>query len=96
MKPGLQWSQIDDGIILCPGIIIGNTQTAIFEVSPMERTHCLEPFPNWDSRRAVTWGFPVLFESGCWSKSNLMMYALLFLSLFSFNISILKVSQIIL
>ena len=53
------------------------------------------PFPNWDSRCAVTWDFPVLLKSGCWSKPNLVMYSLLFLFLFSFNVSILKVRQAI-
>ena len=33
----------------------------------------------------------MLFKSGCWSKPNLVMYPLLFLFLFSFNVSILKV-----
>ena len=35
-------------------------------------------------------GILVLYKSGCWSKPNLVMYSLLFL--FSFNVSILKVS----
>ena len=39
---------------------------------------------------AVTQDCPVLFKSGCWSKPNLVMYSLLFL--FSFNVSILKIS----
>ena len=33
-----------------------------------------------------------LFKSGCWSKLNLVIYSLLFLVLFSFNVSVLKVS----
>jgi len=36
--------------------------------------------------------FPVLFKPGCWSKPDLAMYPLLFLFLFSFNVSILKES----
>ena len=67
------------------------SQAAVFEIPLMEHTYCLETFPNWDSRYAVSWDFPVLFKSGCWSKPNLM-YPLLFLFLFSFNISILKES----
>ena len=66
--------------------------TAIFKVSSMELTHCLGPFPNWDSWCAVTWDFPALIKSGCWSKPNLVVYLLLFLFLFSFNVSMLKVS----
>ena len=41
---------------------------AIFEVSPKKQTHCLGLFPNWDSRCAVSWDFPALFKSGCWSN----------------------------
>ena len=67
-------------------------QTAIFKVSPMVWTCCQGPFPNWDSRYPVTWDFPALFESGYWSKPNLVMYPLLFLFLFSFNVSTLKIS----
>ena len=63
----------------------------MFEVSPTKRLPCLETFPNWDSRYAVTHDFPALFESGCRSKLNLAMYPLLFLFLFSFNVSILNV-----
>ena len=65
-------------------------RTPIFEVSPMERMCCLGPFPSWDSRCAVTRDFPELFKSGCWSKPNLVMHSLNFL--FSFNVSMLKVS----
>ena len=68
--------------------------TAIFEVSPVERTCYLEPFPNWDSRCAVTWNFPALIKSGCRSKHVGDVFFALFL--FSFNVSILKVSWIIL
>ena len=45
-----------------------------------ELTHCLGPFPNWDSRCAVTWDFPALIKSGCWSKPNLVMYPLFYFS----------------
>ena len=68
------------------------TRAAIFEVSPTELTCCLGPFPSWDSRCAVTQDFPALINSGCWSKPNLVMHSLLFLVLFSFNVSMLKVS----
>ena len=76
-----------------PGIING-TRAAIFEVSPTELTCCLGPFPSWDSRCAVTQDFPALINSGCWSKPNLVMHSLLFLVLFSFNVSMLKVSYL--
>ena len=87
------WSQIDDDISLhLSWDYKWETQIAVFEVSPMEWTCCLRPFPNWNSRCPVTWDFPELIESECWSKSNMVMYLLLFLFLLSFNVSILKVS----
>ena len=52
-----------------------------------------ETFSQWDSRCAVTRDSSALINSRCWSKLNLVMYPLLY---FSFNVSILKVSQIIL
>ena len=36
----------------------------------MERMRCLGPFPSLDSRCAVARDVPVLFESGCWSKTQ--------------------------
>ena len=45
------------------------SQIATFEISLMEHMHCLETFSNWDSRCAMSCDFPVLFMSGCWSKS---------------------------
>ena len=47
------------------------SNTSNNEVSPMERTCCLRPFPSGDSRCAVTWYFTVLIKSGCQSKRNL-------------------------
>ena len=44
----------------------------------MEWTGCLGPFPSWNSGCAVSWDFPGLFQSGCWSEANLVMYPLLF------------------
>ena len=38
----------------------------------------------------MSWDFSALFASGCWSEPNMMMYPLLFLFLFSFNITILN------
>ena len=46
------------------------SNTSNNEVSPMERTCCLRPFPNGDSRCAVTWYFTGLIKSGCQSKPN--------------------------
>ena len=65
------------------------SQTAI---SSTEWISYLGSFPSWDSRCSMSWDLLALFQSGCWSKSNLVMYTLLFLFLFSFNVSILKVS----
>ena len=47
------------------------------------------PIPNWDTRCAVTQDFPVLF---IFPKTRFVMYSLLFLFLFSFNVRMLKVS----
>ena len=69
-------------ISLWPGIISREPGTAIFEVSPTEWTGCLGPFPNWGSRYAVSGDFPELFKSECCSKSRLVMYPLLYFSLF--------------
>ena len=44
----------------------------------------------------LTSDLPALFKSECWSKPSLVMCPLLFIFLFSFNVSLLKVSQIIL
>ena len=69
-----------------PGIIsrkpphTTTTTTAILEISPMEQTRCLGPFPNWDSKCAVTQGFPALFKSGCWSEPNLVILCSFYLS----------------
>ena len=56
------------------------TQAAASAVSPTEPARYLRPFPNWDSRCAVTRDFPVRFKSGCWSKPNLVMYSLVYFS----------------
>ena len=56
----------------------------------MELMSCLGPFPNWDSRYAVTLDLLTLFESEFRSKPNLVMYPLLFLFLFSVNVSKMK------
>ena len=45
----------------------------------MEWTLCLGPLPSWDSRCAVSWDFPGLFQSVCWAEANLMLYSVLFL-----------------
>ena len=94
VKPGLQFGYILMKISVCvpPGIINRDPWTAVFEISPMDPTHCLGPFPIWDSGCSVIWDFPVLFKSECWTKPSLMMYSLLFLFLFCFNVCILKVS----
>ena len=65
--------------------------TAIFEVPPIMLIHCPGPFRDWDPWCAVTWNFPALIKSGCWSKPSLVIYLLLFLFLFSFNVNMLKV-----
>ena len=56
------------------------TQAAASAVSPTEPARYLRPFPNWDSRCAVTRDFPARFKSGCWSKPNLVMYSLVYFS----------------
>ena len=40
------------------------------EVSTTEQTCCLGPFPNGDSRCAVTWDFPALYKSECSSNTQ--------------------------
>ena len=92
MKRAEICSQTDDDISLPPGIISGSPELQSLKSQPQSGMCCLGLFANWGSRCAVTQDFPVLFESGCWSKPSLVMYPLLFLVLFSFNVSILKVS----
>jgi len=43
------------------------SQIPTFEISLMV---CMETFSNWDSRYVMSCNFPVLFMSGCWSKST--------------------------
>lgn len=78
-------------VSLWPGIISREPRTAFFEVSSMEWTGYLGPFPDWGSRCAVSRGFPELFKSDCCAKSSLAIYPLLYFSLF-FNVSISQVS----
>ena len=52
----------------------------------------LGPFPSWGSRCSLSQGLLALLQSGCWSKSNLVMF-LLFLLLLSLTVSILKSKQ---
>ena len=69
-----------------------------FAVSPMEWTHCLGTFPNWDSRLLLTSEFPALFNSGCWSAQIDVACTVIFLCclyFIYFNDCILKLSQII-
>ena len=63
-------------------VCIWEPQKAIFEVSHTELMSCLGPFPKWDSRCAMAGDFPALFESGCWSKPNLLKYPLVSISPF--------------
>lgn len=78
-------------VSLWPGIISREPRTAFSEVSSMEWTGYLGPFPDWGSRCAVSRGFPELFKSDCCAKSSLAIYPLLYFSLF-FNVSISQVS----
>ena len=91
MKPELEFAhRLMMSILFASWDYKREAQTAIFEVSPTEQILCLGPFPNWDSRCAVTWNFPALIKSGCRSKHVGDVFFALFL--FSFNVSILKVN----
>ena len=60
VKPELHFCmQTDDDIR--PGIISKNPRLQ-FEGSPKEWTHCLEPFPSWDSRLLLISDFSVMFK----------------------------------
>ena len=84
------WLQTDDDISLRPSWVYkGEPWTVIFEVSHTELMHCPGPFPNWYPR-LLSHGTSPHFLSLNGSKSNLVMYLLLYFS--SFNVSILKVS----
>ena len=95
MKPELQFGNRLVKLSVC-GLEFTNSNPKLQSLkshsSSMKRTCSLGTFPNWDSRCAVTRDFRGLFKSGCRSKPSLVMYPLLFLFLFSFNISILKAS----
>ena len=70
-----------------------------FEVSPMEWTYSLGPFPKWDCRLLITRDLPLLFKSGCRLSAHFDdICAVTFLYCFYFSSSddcILTLSQII-
>ena len=91
-KLGLQFGHRLTMISVCvhPGIISRNAELQSLTSHPRSGHTAWDPFPNRDSRCAVTQDF----KSGCWSKPNFVMYSLLFLVLFSFNASMLKIIYI--
>ena len=91
-KPGLQFGHRLMMISVCvhPGIISRNAELPSLTSHPRSGHTAWDPFPIRDSRCAVTQDF----KSGCWSKPNFLMYSLLFLVLFSFNASMLKIIYI--
>ena len=82
-KLGLQFGHRLMMISVCihPGIISRNPELQSLKSHPQSGHTAWDPFPNLDSRCAVTRDL----KSGCWSKPNLVMYSPLFLVLFSFN-----------
>ena len=53
--------QTNDDIRLLSGIVKWEPPKLQFRISPVEWTHCLEPFSNRDSRLLLTSDFSVLF-----------------------------------
>ena len=66
--------QIDD-MSLWPGIIIRNLQTSVLKSHPWSGPTA-RTFSQLGLHIAVPLDFQALFESGCWSKSNLVVYVL--------------------
>ena len=100
-KTSLAWNQacnlvtIDDDINLCLSLDYkGNPKPLSLKSHPWSRLFLT--FSQLGFQICFTWDFPALFKFGCWSKHNLVMYPPMFLFLFSFNVSLLKVSSIIL
>ena len=94
-KPGLQFGHRLMTVSVCvhPGIISRNAELPSLTSHPQSRVEVLPgTLSQLGLQMSVTWNLPALFKSGCWSKPSLVMYPLLFLFLFSLNVSILKVN----
>ena len=87
--PELQFCSQTDDDGLRPGNCEREPQTATFEVSSTEQTCCLEPFPSWNSRCAVSRDFPALCHGTSQhclsvSQSPIWWWCILCCSYFSF------------
>ena len=84
-KPELQFAHRLMALLVCGlGFTSSNPKLQSLEShpSPMKRTCSLGPFPNWDSRCAVTRDFRKLFKSGCWEKKKNPIWWCILCSLF--------------